>query len=197
MDDERLWAYLAGFTDGDGCISLETSKGTYRYSRIRWAQKESDSAVLDWVAAFLAGQDLKVTLRNFSVSTRGHRYPQRELAVTNGADTRVILQRLLPYLIVKRDRALAALAILNKVHDLKALYGNKYRIHCTSDGGSIHAVAREYPRRMTADLANRVMTAHAAAKRSKLPVIREIATTFNISDRTASRWIGQARALTS
>ena len=63
------------FTDGDGCITVESSKGVYRYSRIRWRQKEADSAVLDWIAAFLREQGCNVSERNLSVSRAGHRYP--------------------------------------------------------------------------------------------------------------------------
>jgi hypothetical protein len=46
-----------------------------------------------------------VSERNLSVSRAGHRYPQRELGLTNAEDTRLILRRLLPYLVVKRERA--------------------------------------------------------------------------------------------
>lgn len=126
------WAYLAGFTDGDGCITREMSKGTYHYARIRWAQKESDSAVLDEIADFLAAQGMKIGKRQFAVARAGHRYPQRELAVTNAEDTRRVLHELMPYLIVKRARAIEALAILDHVHHMKRLHGNKYRLHLSA-----------------------------------------------------------------
>jgi LAGLIDADG endonuclease len=132
MDDQAFWAYLAGFTDGDGCISRETSKGSYHYSRIRWSQKESESAVLDEIAEFLGRQGIKLTQRNFSVSHAGHKFPQRELGVTNAADTRLVLHQLLPYLIIKRERAEEALVVLDHVYELKQRLGNKYRI---STGG--------------------------------------------------------------
>lgn len=136
MDEpSAFWAYLAGFTDGDGCISLETSKNCYHYSRVRWAQKESDSAVLDRIGDFLAAQGIKVSTRQFSVSIASHKYPQRELAITNAGDTRLVLHELLPYLIVKKARAEEALIVLDHVHDLKQRFGNKYRI---STGGCAH-----------------------------------------------------------
>src|SRR5207244_3297270 len=113
------WAYLAGFTDGDGCISRELSKGTYRYARLRWAQKESSSAVLDEIAKFLSLRGLKVSKRNFSVAYKGHKYPQRELAITNADDTGVALEQMLPYLVLKRDRAIEALSVLRAVQSLK------------------------------------------------------------------------------
>jgi hypothetical protein len=123
------WAYLAGFTDGDGCIVLEVAKGTYRYARLRWSQKLENARVLEEIAAFLRSQGLKVSSRNFSVATKGHRYPQCELAITNGDDTRKALEEMLPFLIVKRDRAVQALAMAQFVARMKEKYGNKYRRH--------------------------------------------------------------------
>ncbi len=140
MDDQAFWAYLAGFTDGDGCITRETSKGSYHYARIRWNQKESDSAVLDVIAEFLTRQGIKLTSRNFTVSRAGHKYPQRELGVTNAGDTRLVIRKLLPYLIVKRARAEEMLVILDHVHELKQQYGNKYRI---ATGGCAHKECHE------------------------------------------------------
>lgn len=121
------WAYLAGFTDGDGCITREMAKRTYVYARIRWAQKQSESEVLQEVAKFLRHNGIKVTERNFSVSRKGHKYPQTELSITNAEDTRRVLIQLLPHLVVKRDRALEALSVMNFVHQQKVKYGNKYR----------------------------------------------------------------------
>lgn len=131
------WAYIAGFTDGDGCITRELSKGVYVYARIRWAQKESESAVLDWIGDFLVSQGIKTGRRRFSTATAGHKYPQRELAITNAEDTRLVLHQLVPYLVVKRQRAIEALAVLDHVHEMKQRYGNKYRVRmegCSRDG---------------------------------------------------------------
>jgi hypothetical protein len=126
------WAYLAGFTDGDGCITRECAKGTYHYARIRWAQKEANSAVLDEIANFLHSKGVKLTARNFSVCLKGHAYPQRELGITNAGDTRTVLHEMLPYLILKRDRAIEALSVLDAVAEAKAKYGNRYRAHLSA-----------------------------------------------------------------
>lgn len=123
------WEYLAGFTDGDGCITRECAKGTYSYARIRWAQKQDVSDVLYEIAKFLRRNGIKVTTRNFSVARAGHKYPQTELGITNADDTRKALEFLLPYLVVKRQRAIEALSILRVVHSLKDRFGNKYRQH--------------------------------------------------------------------
>ncbi len=126
------WRYLAGFTDGDGCITIETSKGKYRYSRLRWSQKASDSLVLGEIARFLRSEGLKVSERNVSAAWKGHRYPQCELGITNAEDTRRALREMVPYLIVKKQRAMEALTVLDEVAELKKLYGNKYRHHMTT-----------------------------------------------------------------
>lgn len=124
------WAYLAGFTDGDGCISVERGRDKkYLYSRLRWHQKAETSQVLDEIAEFLKAQGFKVSLRNFSVAIKGHKYPQRELGITNAEDTRKALIEMIPFLVVKRKRALEMLAIMNEVAAAKAQYGNKYRAH--------------------------------------------------------------------
>jgi hypothetical protein len=128
------WAYLAGFTDGDGCITLQV-KGQYVVPRIRWAQKEADSAVLDRIAEFLDTQGFKNGGRSFSVARAGHKYPQRELWITNNEDTRRALIEMLPYLVVKRDRAAEAVDVLNTIHGLKLRFGNKYRVRLLREAG--------------------------------------------------------------
>lgn len=112
---------------------MEWSKGTYRYSRLRWGQKESANQVLHEIAAFLRSEGLKVSERNFSVSRLGNKFPQSELGITNAEDTRVAIRAMLPYFIVKKERAIEALAILDEVHDLKLRYGNKYRVHMAKE----------------------------------------------------------------
>lgn len=123
------WEYLAGFTDGDGCITREWGRGKkYPHARLRWAQKQSDAAVLFDIAEFLRTQGLKVSTRNFSVAYAGHRYPQMELGITNADDTCRALEAMLPYLIVKRERAIEAVSLLASIRRLKSQYGNKYRV---------------------------------------------------------------------
>jgi intein/homing endonuclease len=123
------WAYLAGFTDGDGCVTVEYGRGNrYFFGRIRWSQKAAASQVLHEIADFLRSNDIKVTERNFSIATAGHKYPQMELAITNAEDTRRALTEMLPYLIVKRERAVQLLSVLNSVKALKEKHGNKYRV---------------------------------------------------------------------
>jgi hypothetical protein len=140
MDDTLKWAYLAGFTDGDGCIyyGFKEKKGVpYLSVRIRWAQKESDSAVLDWISDFLLARGIKPGLRRFSVATAGHQYPQRELGINNNDDARLVLCGITPYLVVKRRRGEEALAKLEEIHALRQQYGARYRLAllgCSYDG---------------------------------------------------------------
>jgi hypothetical protein len=124
------WAYLAGFTDGDGCISREWGRGKrYPCSRIRWSQKASERLVLDEICAFLRSKGLKVSGRNFSTACSGHKYPQCELAITNAEDTRKALVEMMPYLVVKRQRAIEALAVLTYSAELKKQFGRKCHVN--------------------------------------------------------------------
>lgn len=123
------WAYLAGFTDGDGCIALQTKKDKYVFVRIRWSQKESESQVLDEIQKFFIEQGIPCSDRKFSVSLNGHKFPQRELGLTNNVVVRQVLKEMLPYLILKKEKAEYALTILDAVAEAKAKYGWQYKRH--------------------------------------------------------------------
>lgn len=121
------WAYLAGFTDGDGCITRECAKNTYVYARVRWSQKAASSCVLDAIDAFLTAEGVSFFGRNYSVATKGHKYPQRELGLVGTPGTQIVLRAMLPYLVLKKQQATEALEILDQIAVFKAKYGNKYR----------------------------------------------------------------------
>lgn len=132
-DDELDWAYLGGLTDGDGSITREHGRdGAYPYARIRWSQKRTANdmvpEVLLWIFQFLRREGVKLTLSNFSVARAGHNYARSELTITNAEDTRQVLLRLLPYLKVKREHAIAAVEVMDAAARLKELYGPKYRL---------------------------------------------------------------------
>jgi intein/homing endonuclease len=129
------WAYLAGFTDGDGCITTYWSKNrSYLNVRVKWTQKESDSVVLDAISIFLVENGIKVTERQVSVYQGGHKFPQRELCISNNSDVAAVLRGILPYLVLKADKARETLQGLDEIEDLKKRFGRKYRVNARKAG---------------------------------------------------------------
>ena len=64
--------------------------------------------VLDAIAEFLKSQGVAVSGRSFAVSIKGHKFPQRELAVY-GTRALFVIEELAPHLVLKREQALAIL----------------------------------------------------------------------------------------
>lgn len=110
------WAYIAGFTDGDGCITTRTRVNTTRPNavdyRISWSQKEDNDWVLDEIQSFLEARGMSV-YRN-TRNTGFHGAPQTQILIQRKLDVRLALIRMLPYLIVKKAAALDALEIINR-----------------------------------------------------------------------------------
>lgn len=125
------WAYLAGFTDGDGCIHIKTNEKGYLEVRIRWAQRESTSVILD---------EIKILLRHYGISVsdtstvRHHKYYQREICVKNNGDVRFVLRKLLPNLVLKKQTALEALEKMDEINKLKEIWGREYKANMRKAG---------------------------------------------------------------
>jgi LAGLIDADG endonuclease len=101
---EADWAYLAGFIDGDGCISAHTNK-----DRSRWHPKLSMSQS-DHVFALELYERYGVgRFRLQKVS--GGRIAAR-WAIYNGRDLSSVLTNVLPYLVLKKGQAESALRLL-------------------------------------------------------------------------------------
>lgn len=103
MNDIKL-AYLAGFFDGEGCISVarcsprnRTNVKTYHYLRIKVSNK--DRRVIDLFAdTFKCGSIYK-----------DKRNDVWDWATANKLNVRQVLNALLPHLIIKKTRATLAL----------------------------------------------------------------------------------------
>lgn len=107
---EINWAYLAGFTDADGHISISHQKGCRPEQmdiRVEWSQRHSESWVLDEIEMFLASKGMKTHSRNYNNHTS--RNLQTKLTLYRVEDCRKVLMAMSPYLIVKREPALRAL----------------------------------------------------------------------------------------
>jgi hypothetical protein len=96
---ELRYAWAAGFLDGEGCITLgATSPSKYTWNPIV-SVCQTHPEPLDELAALFGG---KVKLRSYSTSAGTPVY----IWVTNGAvNTSNVLEKVLPYLVLKRRQA--------------------------------------------------------------------------------------------
>lgn len=94
------WAYLAGFLDGEGCISAPArANGISHGAQITAKQKYSDP--LDWImATFNVGHISGKKIHRWKVS-------QRQQVLW-------LLENILPYLTLKRDQAEAAIELCQR-----------------------------------------------------------------------------------
>lgn len=92
------WEYLAGFVDGEGCIKIYTKPSGYKVVRCTIGQKHRE--VLDQIQTFLMTNNA-ITL------SRGCYY----LQLNSRIDVEHFLLGILPYLIVKKQDALAVLEL--------------------------------------------------------------------------------------
>lgn len=107
--DFLFLAWLAGFVDGEGCITLTRSRNTCgnpTYTPVLIVS-QSDKAVLDLIAARLGVGG--VYRRNGRKGTSMHKRPAWNYVV-NGRAALAVVAALRPYLVVKREQADALLA---------------------------------------------------------------------------------------
>jgi hypothetical protein len=120
------WAYLAGFADGDGCISTSERK-----------KKGTGEGYGKWRVFLTIAQRDQVSLlelRELFDVGRFYVYPTKPLAVwrtDKRPELKWLLENLLPFLRLKKSQAEAALRILEDVEDqgsvieLKALKAHR------------------------------------------------------------------------
>lgn len=105
-------AYVAGLLDGEGSIvSFMRPGGIHR--QIRVVIVNTDRPVIDWLAETVGGNVNTVTRRY----TNFKRDPKPVFTwVVNGHNAIALLGQLLPFLIIKRDKALAAIESQARPH---------------------------------------------------------------------------------
>lgn len=106
MTSEKA-AWLAGFFDGEGCLSAAFRPGVGAYARVQIAQK--DRAVLDEIKDLLGFGSIAV----YSSGVHSYR-------ISDPAHIRTFIELILPYAVVKRDK-------LRVAHALACLYQTRER----------------------------------------------------------------------
>lgn len=100
------WEYVAGFFDGEGCISLQTNTShkqrDYHRVRLIFSQSARQDKVLDEIAEFLEAEGFHPTM----TSTLGGSMTQ--LILYRKSEIGGVLDGMLPYLRVKHQQAVEA-----------------------------------------------------------------------------------------
>lgn len=112
----RVWptpancAYMAGILDGEGSISLVRAPGKHASDKPWWkivvTVSSCDEVLIDWISDRWGGTVLKDMDRGETRRLQ-HRWLDAH------ARTRAVLEACLPYLVIKRERALKALEVLD------------------------------------------------------------------------------------
>ena len=109
MTDSQMWAYVAGFTDGEGCIGFHSAKGARPNIQITQSG-EIGRIVMSRIAEFLGYQGVHSTLHCYASfgggSVSRKRYKDAWfLRIHRKEDAIRFLQLTLPYLQVKHTIA--------------------------------------------------------------------------------------------
>lgn len=113
-------AYIAGFFDGEGMIAISKCKpkGRTNYSyNVVIKVSQSQRAIIDWIHDRLGGW---ILIKKFKRKEQRDHFSltQKSLKATR------ILEALLPYLLVKKQQAQAAI----KFQNLQLAHKNKYEV---------------------------------------------------------------------
>jgi hypothetical protein len=101
------WEYIAGFMDGEGCICLVGNR-----CKIGIAQGRKQSHVLDVIQGFLLSHDIHCWItKGHPTKNRGN--PIDALWMSSRKACLRYLTHVLPYLIVKHDKAIQAIELIN------------------------------------------------------------------------------------
>ncbi len=122
------WKWLAGFFDGEGCISVARQNPGQPPSAVRLSisQNGVQSWVLDEINEFLETAGVLTYLRPLAETG------QRDVQISEFDSVEYVLKRLSPHLIVKKARAEECLRYMREVRKLKKEHGKWWLRHVTS-----------------------------------------------------------------
>ena len=109
VEEETDWAYIAGFLDGDGGI----------YPRLPYVMFDStNKEIIEWLKQILGAPSIYVRDPKDRKNLMPHGIKTRKIAyrieIGKQSNVKQILERTMPYLKIKKDRAIKALDNLKK-----------------------------------------------------------------------------------
>src|SRR5690349_10022826 len=109
---KEQWAYLAGFMDGEGCITFPRGRPTSHTLRPRIRIPQTDPRPIAYLhKTFRVGRVRKKKPPPNGFSKKH----QMEWAINAKEETRFLLEGMLPYLILKKEKAELALRNLDEL----------------------------------------------------------------------------------
>lgn len=103
------WEYVACLTDGEGSIFL-TGRASSRQVNINYTQCMANAWWLDHIKHFLISHGVVVADK---YQTPKNGFTHRSLVICEQASTRICIENMLPWLILKEERAKEALTFLD------------------------------------------------------------------------------------
>lgn len=119
-------AYLAGMIDADGSMGIYGSSKSKLRNRLRMTVANTHEVMLDWLV-LVTGVGAVIPR-----PSQGSTFKQQFDWVVTGESATSVLEQSLPYMIVKRDRALVAIeyqeGLKDPVHRADVAWRERYRV---------------------------------------------------------------------
>ena len=108
------WPYIAGFFDGEGCVSI----GSNGRPVCTIAQTNGTHSIIEKLQAFLSSQGILASISDYVKKNPKHK-PSKTLLICSSFGVFDFLTNVLPFLIVKREKAESALEMLKEPNRVK------------------------------------------------------------------------------
>ena len=100
------WPYIAGFFDGEGCVSRDRNGRPV----CTVTQTDGDHFVIEKIQKFLKDNGIAAPVQSYDKGPRTKSH--KRLCVSGACSVEDFLSNILPFLIVKKDKATAALELV-------------------------------------------------------------------------------------
>lgn len=127
--NQITWQYIAGFFDGEGSITIYSPREKQNYIMISMAQSEGQNKVLYLIQEFLLQKGIAANIYISKPKTQYGRQKLFALCIRKKRESVIFLEGILPYLIVKKDKATESLKIAKIPSKTEHLtFGEKVKI---------------------------------------------------------------------